>query len=191
MFDTLFHSIQSIDEAILLWIQNNLQTDFLSPFVTAFTNLGNAGKIWIFLGILLLFFPKTRRIGFYTLTALLFSLIITNLTLKPMIDRPRPYVTIDALAPLVISGDPNSFPSGHTSAAFAAGIAWFMVIANPWIRGLALAQAFLMGLSRLYVCVHYPTDVLIGALAGTIAALLAVLLLRTIEHRKSKQQLLQ
>ena len=186
MLDLFLQSIQSTDEAILLWIQNNIQTDLLSPLITAFTALGNAGKIWIFLGILLLIPKSTRRVGFYTLIALFFSLLITNLTLKPMIDRPRPYVTMDTLSPLVISGDPNSFPSGHTSTAFAAGITWFLLATTPWIRGLALGQAFLMGLSRLYVCVHYPSDVLVGALAGTIAAILAVLLLRTIEKRRNK-----
>ena len=186
MLNTFFQTIQATDEAILLWIQNNIQSDLLSPWITAFTALGNAGKIWIVLGLLLLVPRATRRVGFYTLVALFFSLLITNMTLKPMFNRPRPYVTMDVLSPLVISGDPNSFPSGHTSTAFAAGVTWFAITSHPWIRTLALAQAFLMGLSRLYVCVHYPTDVLIGALAGTLAAILAVLLLRTIEKRRNK-----
>ena len=183
MLNEFIQSVQSVDESILLWIQANVQNDFLTPFIKAFTDLGNTGKIWILLGLLLLIPKATRRYGFYTLTALFFSMVITNLTLKPMIDRPRPYVTIEELTPIVISGDPNSFPSGHTSAAFAAGITWLAMATSPWIKGIALLQAILMGLSRLYVCVHYPSDVLVGALAGTLAAVLAVVLLRTLEQK--------
>ena len=74
------------------------------------------------------------------------------------------------LIPLVNEPDPNSFPSGHTCAAFAAGMAWAGALPWRWARTAAVIQAVCMGLSRLYVGVHYPSDVLSGALVGSLCA---------------------
>ena len=75
------------------------------------------------------------------------------------------------LTPLVTENDPNSFPSGHTCAAFAAGLSWARALPWRWGRIAAVVLAVLMGLSRLYVGVHYPTDVLAGAALGTLCGL--------------------
>lgn len=170
----ILHTIQMIDESILLWIQNNLRIEFLSPIVKLFTFLGNAGMIWIVLSLLMIFWKPTRRAGLLGGLALFFSLIFTNFTLKLFFARSRPYLVIGELIPLITSMDPNSFPSGHTSAAFSAGIVWSKTLSNPWIRIGAVVQAVFMGLSRLYVGVHYPSDVLVGALVGIIYALLSL-----------------
>ena len=87
---------------------------------------------------------------------------------------------------LLTSGDPNSFPSGHTCAAFAAGLAWAGTCSARWARAAAVVSAVCMGLSRLYVGVHYPSDVLAGALVGSLAALAALALARRWE-REHKQ----
>lgn len=76
--------------------------------------------------------------------------------------------------PLLYSSDPNSFPSGHTSTAFAAGIVWLKLIPVKSLKAVAVVQALLMGLSRMYVGVHYPSDVLMGALVGTLCAVIAL-----------------
>lgn len=94
------------------------------------------------------------------------GMLCTNVILKQLVLRPRPYVTMEALIPLLTSADPNSFPSGHTCAAFAAGMAWAGALPWRWARAAAVVQAVCMGLSRLYVGVHYPSDVLAGALIG-------------------------
>ena len=160
--------------AALLWIQEFLRGAVLDPIVSFYTQLGNAGLLWIALSLLLLIWPKTRRAGFAGLVALLLSLIFTNGILKHLVSRPRPWLTLTGLVPLVVEKDPNSFPSGHTCAAFAAAVAWWRTLPDRRLKVAGLVLAVLMGLSRLYVGVHYPSDVLGGAVFGTLYGLLAV-----------------
>ena len=180
----MLNMIQSLDGEILLWIQEFVRMEWLNPIVKVFTSLGNGGIVWIVLTIAMLCWKPTRKYGVASGIALLLSLLFTNLGLKPLISRTRPYYTVEGLIPLVTSSDLNSFPSGHTSAAFAAGLAWARVLPKKWMRVTAVVQAFLMGLSRLYVGVHYPTDVLVGAIVGTVCAVLAILVLKAVENRK-------
>lgn len=159
------------EEAVLLWIQNNIRSEWLNPFVIFITNLGNGGFIWL-LGSAALLIPKqTRRIGVLALAALLGSVLIDNVILKNVIARTRPYETIAGLTSLVGAQKDYSFPSGHTGSSFAAAVVLFRGLPKKY--GIpALVLAFLIGLSRLYVGVHYPTDVVCGALIGTGIALL-------------------
>lgn len=166
-------SIQALDGGILLWLQS-VRHPLLDGLLTFYTQLGNAGIGWIVLSIVLLFFKRTRKSGVLSLCAMLFGLIGTNLILKNLVQRIRPYGVVEGLEHLVHITDPNSFPSGHTTAAFAAGVVWLRTLPARWARILALASAFLMAFSRLYVGVHYPTDVLAGAVIGTVCALLAL-----------------
>ncbi len=176
-------TIQAMDEAVLLWIQNNLRLSWLNPLVEVFTALGNAGMIWILLSVLLVCFKPTRKAGLLSGLALLFSLLFTNIGLKPLVTRARPYTVVEGLIPLLTSADPNSFPSGHTCAAFSAGLVWAKTLPKGWLRKIAVVQAVLMGLSRLYVGVHYPTDVLVGAMVGTVCAFLSLTLGSQAERR--------
>ena len=169
MSDMLFQ----VESGILLWIQNTLRGPVGDAAVLFYTSLGNAGLIWIVLSLLMLAFPSTRRAGVLGLAGLLCSLLVTNLALKPLVDRVRPYELIEGLRNMVTPGDRQSFPSGHTSAAFAAALAWRPYLPKRWMGHTALTAAVLMGLSRLYVGVHYPTDVLAGACAGVLCAWLA------------------
>lgn len=166
--------IQSMDENVLLWIQDHIRLITFDPLVEFFTTLGNAGILWIVLSIVLVCKKSTRKAGLLSGLALIFGLLFVNLGLKPLIARPRPYVTIENLVPLLTSADPNSFPSGHTCAAFAAGMVWARTLPKGWMRKTAVVQAVLMGLSRLYVGIHYPTDVLVGAVVGSFGAFLAL-----------------
>ena len=163
--------------AVLLWIQAHLR-GALDAFFIPFTHLGDHGMLFIVLTVLLLLFPRTRKAGLTAAVALVLSLLGTNLMLKPLVERPRPWLDVAGLIPLVVEKDPASFPSGHTSAAFAFAAA--MVAALPWKagKGAAVAVAVLMGFSRLYVGVHYPTDVLCGALLGLLYGLCAWKLLK-------------
>lgn len=157
---------------ILLWIQTFLRNPVTDPLVSAFTHLGDKGLLFIVLAILLLLHPKTRKMGLAAALGLLCSLLFTNLTLKPLFQRVRPWVDFPALIPLVAEHDPNSFPSGHTSAAFAFALAAVRSEGKRWIKLTAVILAALMGLSRLYVGVHYPSDVFVGFLVGDLAGLL-------------------
>lgn len=162
-----------LDGAILLWIQNALRSPGLDEAVIFFTRLGNGGGLFIALSILLLFFPKTRRAGCVALTAMFFGLLCTNLTIKNLVARPRPWTQVAGLVPLVMESS-FSFPSGHTTAAFAfAGAMLSAPLKVKWGRAAAVVLAVCMGLSRMYVGVHYPTDVLGGMAAGLVCAWLA------------------
>lgn len=160
----------AMEADILLWIQNNIRNDVLTPIFKFITTLGNAGVIWIVLSVGLLIPKKTRRVGALALVSLLFSALIDNVILKNVVARTRPYEVIEGLTSLVGVQKDYSFPSGHTGSAFAAAVVMFLGL--PKKSGIPiLVFACLMGLSRLYVGVHYPSDVLGGALIGTGIAL--------------------
>ena len=157
--------LQGLDGGILLWIQEHLR-GVLDPLVCGYTHLGDHGLLWIVLTAALLLFPRTRRAGILSALALVLSLLCTNVVLKHLVARPRPWLDVAGLIPLVQEPDPNSFPSGHTSAALAAACAWYHALPRRWMAVLGLVLAVAMGLSRLYVGVHYPSDVLAGAAVG-------------------------
>lgn len=139
--------------------------DTVMKFITSF---GNAGWFWIVLGVVLAFIPKTRKIGLTICLALLINLIVCNLALKPLIARERPYILANIM-PIIGEQSDYSFPSGHTSASFAAAFALFMY--NKKVYGIsALAFATLIAFTRLYLYVHFPTDILGGIAVGVLAA---------------------
>lgn len=159
--------IEQLDTSILLWIETLARNPILDSFFLRFTALGNAGLVWIVVSLLMLCWTRTRKIGFWALVSMALGLLVTNVTIKPLVARTRPWVAIENLGNLVESSDPNSFPSGHTCAAFAAGVSWMIHSNKTWVKTVCLGQAVLMGYSRLHVGVHYPTDVLVGAAIGS------------------------
>lgn len=165
----MLEAIQSLDGAILLAIQN-IRLDFLNPVVEFYTSLGNVGFLWIALSLILLLNRKTRKAGFFSLVAMLFGMICTNMVLKHLVGRTRPWLVVEGLTALVNEPDPNSFPSGHTCAAFAAAVTWWKLLPHKWAGITGLVMAVCMGLSRLYVGVHFPTDVIMGAVVGSLCA---------------------
>ena len=161
------NALNLFEANIILWIQENLRVEALNPVVTAITSLGNGGIFWIALTVLLLLFKKTRKIGICCALGLIFDLLAVNLCLKPLIARTRPYVTLESIIPLGHLPGDHSFPSGHSAGSFAA--AWALYRSAKKKFGVpALILAGLIALSRLYVGVHYPTDVLGGVVIGII-----------------------
>lgn len=161
--------IQTFDSSVLLWIQENFRNFILDSFMIAYTSLGNYSIIWLILAAVMIYFPKTRKAGVLVLLAIVLGYLINNFMLKDLIERPRPWIDISALEPLIYASNPNSFPSGHTCIAFAVS----GIICRMQSKGWALASiaaAILMGFSRLYVGVHYPTDVIAGAIVGIICS---------------------
>lgn len=178
----MFEPFQLWDESVLLAIQNlhNPVLDFLMPIIT---HIGDAGIVWIALAALLLIPRKTRKFGIVLGAALALNVLCTNIILKPLIARPRPFDTIAAdVVMLIPKPDDFSFPSGHTAASFAAAAAlWFC----SWKLALpATALASLIAFSRLYLYCHYPTDIIGGMIMGTLAALAVVLLYRVTFGRR-------
>lgn len=164
----MLDTILQLDGQLLVAIQG-LHLSWLDPIVSFYTKLGDAGLLWIALSLGLLFCKPTRKAGALALAAMALGLLITNITIKPLVERARPWLDWP-IVPLVTEKDPNSFPSGHTCAAFAAAMVWVRTLPRRRDRVIAALMAVLMGLSRLYVGVHYPTDVLAGALVGSLCA---------------------
>lgn len=157
------------DFEILFFIQNHIRNDFLDIVVPFYTNLGDDGIIWIVLGVLMLIPKKTRKCGIMILAALLVMLLVNNMVLKNLIARPRPCATYPEMVDLVHVPTSYSFPSGHTVSAIAVAVT---VLLHHKKFGIAiLTMAILMGLTRLYVFVHFPTDVYGGMIVGTAIAL--------------------
>ena len=165
----------SFDLPILEWIQAHLQSDFMDVAMPLITLLSEDGIFWMILATILLLFPKQRRTGLGMWLALAMGLVICNMILKPLVGRMRPYdfqelyngVTIK----LLIDGlSDNSFPSGHTIAAFEACIA--LLCGNKKLGVPAVIMAFLVAFSRLYLYVHYPTDVIASIVLGSILAVI-------------------
>ena len=165
---------------LLLWIQEYLRSDFLDPIVKFITHSGDHGYLWIALLIILLCIPKTRKSALMGAATLLLTFIVTNLCLKPMIARVRPYEAIEGLTRIIEKQSDRSFPSGHTANSMAVGVILWMISQNykklgdkklyfPKAAGWAvLVWSVLVGLSRLYVGVHFPTDVLGGAIVAIL-----------------------
>lgn len=163
----MIHTIMELDAGILLFFQEFVRNRFLTPIFIAFTKLGDAGMIWILISVGFLFFKKTRKIGCMSLAALLFSLCVNNLLLKNLIARGRPFDAIAELTPLVKRPTDYSFPSGHTAAGFCAACVFFRTL--PKKAGIPLILlASVIAVSRIYVGVHYPTDILGGLISGIV-----------------------
>lgn len=153
------------EKTILLLIQNGIRNPVLTPFFVTVTRLGNGGLIWIALAVILLIPKKTRKTGCMAALSLLGSLIINNLILKNLTARIRPYEIINGLVPIIRKPTDYSFPSGHTASSFAAACILYRKL--PKRFGIPILMlAVLIGFSRLYVGVHYPSDVLFGIISG-------------------------
>lgn len=165
-----------MDGEILLWIQETVRNPALSLIFTGITTLGNGAAIWVLLSLALLIPRKTRMTGLMSLLALLCSLLVNNAILKNLVARARPYEAVEGLALLIPKPWDYSFPSGHAASSFAS--AWVFCRRLPRRFGIpALVLAGLIGLSRLYLGVHYPTDVLFGMVSGIGCGCIAILLL--------------
>lgn len=171
-------AIQSLDEAILLFVQENLRTPALTAVMRLFSRLGDAGIMWIVLGLALLMFARTRRRGAYMLGALCAEYVICDLIIKKLVLRPRPYLVISQLELLVAQESSTSFPSGHSASSFVCAymLARLFGKKGAW----AYLPAALIALSRIYVGVHYPSDVLAGIALGTLIGAAACPLLSRI-----------
>lgn len=160
---------EGFDLPILDWIQANLQCGFLDILMPIITLFGEHGLFWIACAVLLLLTKKYRKAGLSMGAALLIGLLVCNLTLKPLVGRIRPYdyqlqhfgITIN----LLIEGLHDfSFPSGHTIASFEA--CTVLMLHDKRLGIPATVLAVLVAFSRLYLYVHYPTDVIAAVILG-------------------------
>ena len=167
-----FLGIFEIDRDILLYVQDNIRSGFLDKIFPNITHLGDAGVFWLVLTAILLCFKKTRKAGVFSLGALLGSVLINNAILKNAIGRTRPYELIDSLKLIGKAASDPSFPSGHTAASFASCTAILPNVKKRWWAPLIL-MAVLISFSRIYIGIHYPSDVVAGFASGVILGIAA------------------
>ena len=179
--------ISDWDVSVLVWIAEHLRTAFLTPIMKFITYTGNAGIIWIILSIVLICIPKYRKAGLASAMALIIDLLCVNICVKPLAHRIRPYVYSHEVSLIIKKAADYSFPSGHTAAAFASSMA-ILRSEHKKLGACALIYATLMGFSRLYVGVHYPTDVIAGMILGDLfglaGAAIAALIYRKLKEKK-------
>ena len=164
-------TILALDHTILLYIIAHLRSDLLTAGMRVLTALGNEGAIWIVLTLFLLARRKTRRCGVVMAAALLTGVILGEGILKHLICRPRPFTQFADITALIAPPITFSFPSGHTLSGFAAATVCFAFYRRAGIPAFCLAA--LIAFSRLYLGVHFPSDVLAGMLLGLAIGILA------------------
>lgn len=150
-----------------------------------FSWLGNSGMIWIILTIILLIIPKTRKRGIVMMLALLLDLLLCDGILKHLVSRTRPCDINTAIELLIARPTDYSFPSGHTAAAFASVTA-LKLSGEKVLWKVSLVLAAIIAFSRLYLYVHFPTDVLGGLVVGLICGCLAYVISKKFVFRKIK-----
>ena len=204
-------SFTQIDGNLLIGIQHALNADWLTPVMKVITLFGESGIFWIFLCLMMILFRKTRRLGIICAFSLLLTFISCNLIIKPLVDRTRPWEIFQAVNAMLPPPGDASFPSGHS--ANSMGPAWGMFLATMPVKtaagrsydevrclgwngdGLsprtmhkfsiaAIVLAVLIGLSRLYLGMHYPSDVVCGLLLGMIAATIAYFIVLKTEDKR-------
>lgn len=172
---------EAFDLPILDWIAANLKCGFLDFLMPLITLLGDAGIFWIACSVVMILIPKTRKTGWAMGISLLIGLLVCNVTLKPLVGRIRPYdyqwQFFQKEIHLLVEGlHDYSFPSGHTIASFEAATA--LLIGNKKLGIPAMVLAVLIAFSRLYLYVHYPTDVLASIVLGIGIAFLGTFLVK-------------
>ena len=170
---------------ILDGIQNIFGSKFLDAVMPIITMFGDGGIFWIALAAILLFSKKTRKIGLTMGLSLLLGFLVGNVVLKNVVGRIRPY-DLNPHFPLLIEKLHDfSFPSGHTLASFEAAISIFLH--NKKFGIPAIILAVLIAFSRLYLYVHYPTDVFASIILGTGFAILSFFIIKKSYEKYNKK----
>lgn len=167
----LLLSAPSWDGDFLIYIQEHIRCGFLDYIFPNITFLGTAGAFWIVLTAILLFFRKTRRAGVCSAFALIGSLLLNNCLLKPLVGRVRPYEVVEGLRLIGAKASDSSFPSGHAAASVASAAAMCRFLKKRFSIPLVVL-ALMIAFSRLYIGIHFPTDVLAGVLDGILLGIL-------------------
>ena len=176
--------IQQIDDAVLHFF-GTLHMPVLNQIMIFVSALGNAGLVWIIICAVMLCKKSTRKCGVTMAVALIIGLLVCNLTLKPLIARVRPFDAHD-IALLISAPSDWSFPSGHTVSSFGAATSALITLKKRGIPFMVLAV--LIAFSRLYLQVHYLSDVLVGCLLGCLFAVISNAAVSSIQNYISKRR---
>lgn len=175
---------------ILDFIQEHLRFGFLDDLMVLLTRLADDGICWIVLAIALICFKPSRKMGITLGVALLLGLLVGNLGLKNLFARPRPYTVNPDITMLIDQLKSYSFPSGHTRCCFESAMAMYLCD-KRWGKAAFVLGGFI-GFSRMYLYMHYPTDVIGGVILGLINGVIAFVIVdkiyKLIDNKKSKLQ---
>ena len=174
-------------EFTLLDALQALRCPVLDALAVFFDQAGAHGEIWIAFTLLLLLFRCTRKAGFAMAVALVLYMAAGHFFLKPLFARPRPCDLNTSITMLVARPHGHSFPSGHTASGVAA--AYALWLQNRKLGAPALVLAAFIAFTRLYLYVHFPTDVLGGAVLGIALGTAASAFANYMANRKKKQQI--
>lgn len=175
-----------LDFSILNFIQTHMRTAFGDKIMPIITALGNAGVVWIILAIVLCMIPKYRKNGVALIIALVLDVVFCNLLLKPIVARPRPFTINNDVKLLIKAPTDFSFPSGHTACAFSSAFSLWFGKNKLWIPAMILSV--LIAFSRMYLYVHYPSDVLAGILLGFAVGAVSDMITKLIFRKFSKTE---
>lgn len=177
--------IQGLDDSILFFIRNNMHNQVLDKGMVIITFLGDSGLIWIIIALILILNKKYRTVGLMVLAALLLSTMLGDGLLKPLFHRLRPSTNLQPSELLIKKPMSYSFPSGHTTSSFAAA-----GVLSKYLRKYGLGffvLAVLIAFSRMYLFVHYPTDILGGIILGLICSIIIIFIFTIIEGNRVKK----
>ena len=172
-------------EIHILDMIQNLRTPIGDVVVPLITRLGDAGIIWISLMLFLVIIPQTRKTGVSMIAASVVDVLLCNVLIKNLVARTRPFDVNTAVQLLVAKPRDYSFPSGHTAASFASVTALYLAGEKKMWKA-ALVLAVLIALSRLYLYVHYPTDIIGGVVFGSLSGYLGYKIVEWIQKKKIK-----
>ena len=190
-------AVTTWDASVITAIYENVHSAFLTMFFRIVTLLGEGGIFWIAVTVILLFFKKTRRSGICIGASLLIGVIVGNGIIKNVVARPRPYDAIAGIESVVSHLSDYSFPSGHTMASFSASTAYLMcyisrkrtaekcIFDSKIIVSAMFVLSVLIAFSRLYLYVHYPTDVLFALILGVIDGFVSAKIIEKFSHGKN------
>ena len=173
--------IKNVDTNMILFFGDKIQNTFLNPIMIFFTEIGNIGLIWIFISFILIIKKKYRKVGITTIMALIINSILGEGLIKNIIQRPRPFTMINNINLLIPAPTSYSFPSGHTSSSFACAIVIAYYLKKLLIPSISLA--ILIAISRLYLQVHYLSDIIGGIILGIISAIISIKLINFIYNK--------
>lgn len=168
----MIDTIQKFDFQVLEFIQNHFHSMGLDKFFSFITFLGDKGLIWIIISLFLLSSKKYRKIGVMAISALILATLLGQGLMKHLVQRSRPFIDYPALKSIISAPSGYSFPSGHTTSSFAVAAVLAKKIKKYQIVFWILA--FSISFSRLYLLVHYPSDVIVGAILGLLCSLIVL-----------------
>lgn len=172
--------IQEFDRAVINFIHHNLQNDMISEVMAFISFISEYGLVWILLISILFMSKKHRKLACVSAMSFLLCRLVGVQILKPLISRPRPFIPLQYLDIFIPKPTSFSFPSGHAISSFSTAWVLLNMIEKLHLKVLLIISACIISLSRLYLMVHYPSDVLAGVILGILSSHLSLYVFKNV-----------